>query len=550
MSTFDDIKKKLNIDELDQESRKNIFNKFVEKGGQIVEDEEEKRRKQFSINKSTQKLIDEKIKRKNEQIRKKKYSIQNSKNNFDSRKIKRYFSVYIQGLFQGLFNLSNKFSVKFSNRMQIELNNILSSLNYYSGFIFNLDPEKKWQAVEKINKNNNYSFEIIMRIYNLFKVNSIARIQDYCKKFNNIVCNQIIDDISVLFKELLILYPYWESIKDILNSSMQTYKELTSKDPMVSHIKLNKNIDTLFSYYFSAFHLIIIYNLGVKIPFEYEKLYELMNIKNNEEIGVYTKLLQEDKQKYLEQMEKEKEERKKILSDSIDKKEYDKIPKYILKGLKLIDTIIEKIPSKINEDIKSKLFEANEKMLIFYFLFKEFDKEYSFLLTTSQIILTPRTIGGKRIDIKQEFEELNIKFNEISSFVKEYCSLMEQFNKIIDDFKNSPIALDQKKTVLNIKRAQTLNEIRVRSTYFFRKFSLLLQRIINDYNNEKLLLQNGDDAMHFQLELGERRKFEKISIIKAILVAFTFSSALYFYLTEDKLSTKSLYIVKENTSDN
>jgi hypothetical protein len=538
----------LNIDELDKESRKNMFNKFVEKGGQVIDDEEKKLNNK---SKSTQTLIDEKIIKKNDDIRKKKYENNIKKRTEeDTRKIKRYFSIYLQGLFQGIFNLSNKFSSKFSGRMQGELNNILASLNYFTGYIFNLDPEKKWEAVERINKNNNYSFEIIMRVFNLYKVNSVSRIQDYCKKFNNIVCNQIIDDICLLFKELLVLYPYWESIKDILTSSMQVYRDLVPKEPLVSHIKLNKNIDTLFSYYFPAFHLIIIYNFGLKIPFDFEKIYEFMNIKESDEMGAFSKSLFDEKKKFLEQMEKEKDERKKILQDSIDKKELGKIPKYVIKGLNLIDAIIEKIPVKLAHDPKAKFLESNEKMMIYHFLFSEFDREYSFILTTSQIKITPRTIGGKRIDVKQEFEELNIKFNEISSFIKEYFSLMEQFSKINEDFKNAPLALDQKKAVINIKRAQTLNEIRVRSTYFFRKFSIILQRLINDYNGEKLLIQNADDLLHFQLDLGDKRKFERISIIKAILVAFTFSSALHFYLTEDKLSTKSIYIDRENKEVN
>ena len=36
MSSIDDIKKKLKIDNLDKNSRKNMFNKFVEKGGKVA----------------------------------------------------------------------------------------------------------------------------------------------------------------------------------------------------------------------------------------------------------------------------------------------------------------------------------------------------------------------------------------------------------------------------------------------------------------------------------------------------------------------------------
>ena len=38
MGSIDDIKNKLNLDTLDKDSRKKMFDKFVEKGGQVVEE--------------------------------------------------------------------------------------------------------------------------------------------------------------------------------------------------------------------------------------------------------------------------------------------------------------------------------------------------------------------------------------------------------------------------------------------------------------------------------------------------------------------------------
>ncbi len=188
-------------------------------------------------------------------------------------------------------------------------------------------------------------------------------------------------------------------------------------------------------------------------------------------------------------------------------------------------------------------------MLHFYFLFKEFDEEYSFILTTSQIKITARSEGGKRIDIKSEFEEENIKFNEVNSFAREYFSIMEQFKKVREELANNPIALSQKISILNTKRMQTFNEIRSRASIFFKKFSISLQKLINDYNQEKILLQNPEDLLKFQIELGEKRKFEGISIIKAIAAAFSFSSAFFYYLTSGGLSSKSLLLDNEEKKE-
>jgi len=64
--------------------------------------------------------------------------------------------------------------------------------------------------------------------------------------------------------------------------------------------------------------------------------------------------------------------------------------------------------------------------------------------------------------------------------------------------------------------------------------------LILDYQKDKLLLQNGDDLLHF--ELGEKKKIENVKIINAIAIVFSFASGFYYYLNFDKLSQKGLYI--------
>jgi len=547
MSSLDEIKKKLNIDELDKETRNNMFNKFVEHGGQVVKD---KKKNINQYNKSAQKVANDKYNTKNDKLKENYKNKSNSGKNYStSKKNKKYLSVFFKGIFQGVFTFSNKFSKKFSLALMEELNETLSSLNYYNGFILNLEPEKKIEAIDILNKNISTSMEIIMRIYNLYKVQSIIKIQNYCKKFNDILCPEIIEDIRLIYKELIVLYPFWESVKEVIWRSFGVYQNIVMNDPLLPKQKLNKYIDSLFGYFFPAFHIILNYNDGKKLPFDYVFIYEDANISHEEEMGSFTKAINEEKQRYIEQIEAEKEERKKILQESIDKKEMDKIPKYIQKGLEILDSVIDKIRIKINDDSKGKLLEKNEKMYQFHFLLKDFDTDYSFILTTSQIRLSPRSESGKRIDIKSEFDELNIKYNEIGSFSREYYSLMEQFNKVKDDFANNPIVLQQKISIINIKRAQTFNEIRTRAAVFLRKFAITLQKLINDYNEQKLLLQNGDDILSFEHDSGSKKKFQNISIIKAIAAAFTYSSAFHYYLTVDKLSSKSIYMETENKED-
>lgn len=545
MSSIDDIKKKLNIDEMDKETRSKMFNKFIEKGGKVIE--EKQKRQTLNINREKQRLINEKLKKRQEELNKK-YSQTRDRFNesqsqsYSSRKIKHRLFNYLNGIINGYFSFSKKFNKKFSRLVIEEFHNILSTLNYLTGTLVNLDMEKRIEAIEFLNKNAPYTFELIMRIFDLNKVSSINRIQIYFQKYNNVLCPEIISDIKVLYKDMVIIYPYWESIKESIWKGLLIVHQLTGKEPMVAKQKIYKFIDSIFSIFLPAFHWTLAYNLGVKVPFDYQSMYTFVDVKPEEELGVLTKQLLEEKKKFLEQKEKEKEERKKALEESVEKKEMEKIPKHTQKGLELIDNIIEKGLSKYKSDSELSIFEKNEKMLYFYLIFKEFDKEYSFILTTSQIKLTPRLEFGKRIDIKAEFEELTIKQSEINNFIKEYLSLIEQQKSIELNFKNAPLAMQQKVNIVKSKKMQIFNEIKGRASYFFKKLENALQRLILDYQKDKLLLQNGEDLLHFQLELGENKKFENVKIINAIAVAFSFVSGIYYYLNFDKLSQKGLYI--------
>ncbi|HOJ63775.1 MAG TPA: hypothetical protein PLE45_05085 [Spirochaetota bacterium] len=541
MSSIDDIKKKLNIDEMDEETRKKMFNKFIEKGGKVIE-EKAKKQQALIINREKQRLINEKLKQRQEELNRKYAQTRNRFNQTEisGKRIKHSIFTFMSGVINGYFSFSKKFNKKFSRLVIEELHNILSTLNYLTGLVINLETEKKIEAAELLNRNAPYTFELIMRAFDLNKVSSINRIQLYFQKYNNVLCPEIISDIKVLYKDMVIIYPYWESLKEAVWKGLLVVHQLIGKEPMVQKQKIYKFIDSIFSIFLPGFHYILIYNLGVKVPLEYQSMYTFVDVKPEEEFGCLTKQLLEEKKKFLEQKEKEKEEKKKVLEESVEKREMEKIPKHTQKGLQMIDNIIEKIPSLYKTDSELSIFEKNEKMLYFYTLFREFDKEYSFILTTSQIKITPRLESGKKIDIKGEFEELTIKQAEIVNFIKEYTALIEQKKSIEATFKNAPLAMQQKINVLNSKKMQTFNEIKGRSSLFFKKLENALQKLILDYQKDKLLLQNGDDLLHF--ELGEKKKIENVKIINAIAIVFSFASGFYYYLNFDKLSQKGLYI--------
>ena len=62
-----------------------------------------------------------------------------------------------------------------------------------------------------------------------------------------------------------------------------------------------------------------------------------------------------------------------------------------------------------------------------------------------------------------------------------------------------------------------------------------MQTIIQDYNSEKKLLENPEERLHFESPKNRKQKLEDITVINAILLAFSYSSGINYYLSTEKI---------------
>ena len=544
-SEIDKIKKKLNIEKMDKNDRTSMFNKFVEKGGEVIKEKydppvtrNQKSKNSPNISNSTQKGSITQNKRET-------YSFDKGEEiSFFGKKrtTKQYpFGEFIKGVFQGYWGFGGSFSVKFIKNMRDEFHKTLSYLYLSIDLILGMEPAQKWELYEMINKYDVYGVELMIRIYNLHKTKVIKKISEYFQIRNSIKCEEIVDSIGLIYRELIPIYPYSETIRNVLERASGIYEAITKKTSYMNKQELNNAINMIFGYYFPIFHAIINYNVGRRVPFEYFYMNREANFAANEDIGSITRALAEEKKDYLAQLELEKEETKKKIEEDIEQKDMEKLPKSVQKGLELIDKVVSNIDNFTIEDVRVRNFEKNEKMLEIYALLKEFDEEYLFLQTTSQIKLVSRSDKGKKIDIRGELDELNIKYTEITSLLKDYHSLLDDNSKLDTQYSNTPMILRQKRLQIKDKRYHLFVNIRNKASQYFKSFAIILEKIIRDYQEQKLLLQNPEEKL--DIAYGqEKRKFQGVSIIQAIGVTYSFMSALYYYLNSGRLGGTGLYI--------
>lgn len=545
MSSLEEIKKKLNIEDMDETTRKELFNKFVEGGGKVIKEKPTSQAMQFNRDKqiefnekinSNKAELDEKYSKKN-----KSHKVVKTAKNDKKKRTKYPFSLFIKGFFKGFFTISGNFNRKHIYSMENGFAECISSLSNSAKIIVLLENDEKWKMVEYLNAKFPFAYELMLRIYDLYKPDNIQEIKNYFAKNKKIQCPGIIEKMKLLYKELIIILPFWETNKNTLWDALNYYEKLSQKRLPISKQIIEKNFDQLFNYYLPLIHITMQYNIGESVPFEVEAMKKFAEITEDEDLGIYTGHLDTEKENYMIEKEKEKEEQRKKLQETVEEKEIKKIPVYIQKGLKVIDELLEKKDSALKNDKNAPLFEPNEKMLTLYILLNEFEHHYAFLLTSSQLKLTSRLENGVRTDIRSEFDEEFMSYNNIINYQNEYIELLQDLATAKIELQNNPIQLQIKTTAINVKRITVLTEIKSMAAIFFLDFSKTLQKLINDYKSEdKKLLQNPEKPLDFQLSRNKNR-FDKLPVIKAVAAAYTFSAALHHYMTYSDFNQRGLY---------
>ena len=92
--------------------------------------------------------------------------------------------------------------------MKTEFPEIMTTFSYATGEVIGLDMEQRIGLIDVLNKTYPYSYELLLRVYDLYKVNIIEKIQNYFSRYKQIRCPELVDSVRTLYKDLVILYPY------------------------------------------------------------------------------------------------------------------------------------------------------------------------------------------------------------------------------------------------------------------------------------------------------------------------------------------------------
>ena len=554
---IDRVRERTGIDKLDTGQRKKLFRDFIEHGGKVVGEGRQKavretlkghpdraaagRREKTSPEKFTQKRPTEpsehRAPRRPATAHQKKVRKKNS------------LKIYLFGVFMRAFSVSgNRFTDRFLEGFRNPVKNHFINLHYLVNSFF----KGKWSIRKEVitlsTGENSLFYEILHRMCVLYNENEFETIS---KSFSNkmIPSGSHVEVFKQFFKRIYILGQYTDLCKFFIQKAVDLQvqsKKLEKAMGSQMKSKLKSAVNAVLIDYLPKFHIILCRMAGSYLPLYSQHLDDYLGLTEQDRIGYITRV---ERKKRIDELKRMKEylKRKQTETQEAERPEV-KVPRHVERGLRLIDEALDRLEKTyLTDDEKNiyRLMEMDDKLYKTAQLLDCFEKEYSFILTTGKISFNIDYQDQKKIDIKQDLSHTYLLLSEARHEVKDYIDTMREIRKTESDVR---LNIYQKSSMLDSlqkKRSVLSKDSRNKIAEVMDVIHDCLSTIINDYNNQRRLLQNPEDRLDFTEEFEGVKRMHGKMIIEAIVEAFLFSSAFHFLLFYGELSGSGLTIEGE-----
>ena len=170
----------------------------------------------------------------------------------------------------------------------------------------------------------------------------------------------------------------------------------------------------------------------------------------------------------------------------------------------------------------------NDKVLLAHLFLREFESEYSFLLTTQKIQLNAAYVQGKKVDYHQRLADLFEQVRPTVDSFKQYAHQTQEYARVLGEGQGQNYVEHAKRVqILENRRGASGRETRVAIKSFVEKVHLTLASLLEDIRTKsgKVVL-NPTEVLKFDIQIEGRRKMQGRSVEDALQEAYSYALAL------------------------
>lgn len=588
MGDIDKTRDRLKLDDIEEDDRRDLFNKFVDAGGEVVYDSRKKInstttninantnshiKKNNSINTNSQSRFehsDIKLKKESHPTNKQTNyeAIEKIKTNEvfkpanKSKPLFFNFKLWLSAFSSGVITFfGGKVNPKFLNFID---KNVISSLLEMDTLMFNaLNP----MGINDADSKNKREKIISRFATELEDVELLERIKDqydekvyknllrpYKELDSPVIAVNYVNELKGMFRPLYVLHLYSSKIKLVGEKAMSSYAivDNMSKGIVNSRISAFKRaVELIYSKYYPKLLILLQYASKEKLE-TLEEFNKFLEITDVDILGYYTKLKLANQKLHESKIEAAKE--------NIGKKdEEEKLNKIESIGVKLIEKCVSFKKEDNNIEYETDPFytiEENDKIYRIKVLIDFLDREYSILFVSNKVKYNLVYDNLVRTDYKSDFNNIFLSLSDINSRFNEYSEICKNILKVEED---EAMRFEQRVSMLserNGQRAYISKNLKSTVMSIINSFKKKLDKLLLDKEEREKIIANPNDILTLFADIGNHKKrVQGYNVLKALTEAYYFISGFNYLITEGELSGAGILIdkaeetIEENKED-
>lgn len=546
----DKTKDNIGVAKLDEKTRKNLFTKFVEGGGKVAEEKPAGRRLTIDREKQKQytrrvepRLSNKRIKKEKppiietRQVVVKKTAAEGDVSAFSQfvNRMKIRFKLKFLGIagFNGYY-FNNRFFKKFNNLYKPALMEV--QILFLD--IFRKNPAVGRKITAKLDGIKPLYFELVEMTGNLFDKIIADQIVEQYVNFPQLPKKtlELKEQILSLYKKIYVLNTFENSILSAFEKAIDYYEKAgdSSGD---SHFAMSRrvrsNISVIFHKFLPRLHI-----LFCMYQWRYYELYDT-DIESVLGIGEADKPGNRQLAKYFDDMAVAQEEgdRPAEASDAVEDESEKERLKAIRQGLEIMSTLdMAQLRKEYDRQRHFENTSNGDKVFLAYLLFSEFDREYSFVLTTNKIKFRTDFVAREKVDFRQKLNALYDKMRVSNDSLLEYAREIEDYEKSKREKPSSSsqyIEFTKRLEVLENKKKNLGKNAMAIVRNYMTEISRELQLLLDDMNSHQIYIENPQEDLVFDPAIEGEKKLNGKKIYEAVHIIYCYVLAFAFRLSQE-----------------
>ena len=256
----------------------------------------------------------------------------------------------------------------------------------------------------------------------------------------------------------------------------------------------------------------------------------------------------EDKEERIEGESAEKNEEISDTFEVADAEEDADSPEMKYGNLLLRLRRLDRMRSELDPRNEWSYLAKSDKMLITYLLLNVFEKDFSFVLTTSKIKINSYQRSDSKIDIRRKMSGILDSAHFCQDAFRKYLLEAQEYYRVSTEEHSSSNYVEQAKRLSSIdgRRGATGREFKKSVMNLMIQVRDVLKILIEDMKGPSLIVDNADEAMVFDLPAETSKRLNKRPVKQCVWEAFSFASALSAQLESGLLYGGVIEVPAEN----